>query len=136
MTFFFLLYTAVMEPQKKIRKLRAPSPDYQYAVLSKETTKDWVKDTVLQKTFDNMQSAVDFVNRMIQEYIEDYDLHEEFGNVIPSISIKDIPENAFRFGEPYQVINVKPPDEDDDDHDDDGMWGNLRLYIQRMKKTD
>lgn len=125
-----------MEPPKKIRKLRTPSPDYMYAVLSKETTKDSVKDTVLQKTFDNMQSAVDFVNHMIREYIEDYDLHEEFGNKIPTVSVADIHTDAFKWGEPFQVINVKPPEDEFDDPDDDGMWGNLRIYVQRMKRTD
>lgn len=124
------------EPPRKIRKLRTPSPDYNYAVLSKETTKDWVKDTILEKTFYNLQSAVDFVNRLIHGYIVDYDLTEEFGNNIPTISITDIPKNAFRYGEPFQVINVKSPTDECDNPDEDGMWGNLRIYIQRMGKTD
>ena len=124
-----------MEPPKKIRKLRNPSPDYQYAVLSKETTKDWVKDAVLEKVFDNLQSAVDHVNKMISNYIEDYDLLDEFENKIPTVSIADIPENAFRHGEPFQIINVKSPEDEFDDPNEDGMWGNLRIYIQRMKRS-
>lgn len=124
-----------MEPPKKIRKLRTPSPDCTYAVLSKETTKDWTKDTVLEKTFDNLQSALDYVNRMIHNYIEDYDLLEEFGNKIPEVSVANIPANAFKCGEPFQVINVKSPDDEFDDPDEDGMWGNLRIFIQKMKRT-
>lgn len=125
-----------MEPPKKIRRLRTPSPDYNYAVLSKETTKDWAKDTTLEKTFDNMQSAVDHVNRMIRNYIEDYDLAEEFGNNIPTVSIADIPKNAFRYREPFQIINVKSPEDEFQDPDEDGMWGNLRIYIQQLKRVD
>lgn len=124
-----------MEPQKKIRRLRTPSPDYTYAVLSKETTKDSTYDTHLNKTFDNLQSAVDHVNRMIRNYIDDYALEEEFGENIPAVSIVDIPANAFRYGEPFQIINVKSPEDEYDDPDEDGMWGNLRIYIQRMKKS-
>lgn len=125
-----------MEPPRKIRRLRTPSPDYQYAVLSKETTKDWVKDTVLEKTFDNLQSAIDYINKRIMMYIEDYDLTDEFGDKIPTVSVADIPEKAFRYSEPFQVINVKSPEDDFQDPAEDGMWGNLRLYIQRMKRTD
>lgn len=124
-----------MEPPKKIRKLRSPSPDYQYAVLSKETTKDWAKDTVLEKTFDNLQSAIDYVNRMIRNYIEEYCLEDEFGGRIPEVSVADIPADAFKWGEPFQMINVKSPEDEFDDPDEDGMWGNLRLYIQQMKRT-
>jgi hypothetical protein len=124
-----------MELPKKIRKLRTPSPNYTYAVLSKETTKDWAKDTVLQKTFDNLQSAVDRVNKMTVDYIDDYDLIEEFGENIPTVSIADIPKNAFRYREPFQIINVKSPDDECQDPDEDGMWGNLRIYIQRLDKT-
>jgi hypothetical protein len=124
-----------MELPKKIRKLRTPSPNYTYAVLSKETTKDWAKDTVLQKTFDNLQSAVDHVNKMTVDYIDDYDLIEEFGENIPTVSIADIPKNAFRYREPFQIINVKSPDDECQDPDEDGMWGNLRIYIQRLDKT-
>jgi hypothetical protein len=125
-----------MEPPKKIRKLRTPSPDYQYAVLSKETTKDWVKNTVLEKVFDNLQSAVDHVNKMISNYIEDYDLLDEFENKIPTVSIADISENAFRYGEPFQIINVKSPTDECDDPEEDGMWGNLRIYIQALRRSD
>ena len=124
-----------MEPPKKIRKLRTPSPDCNYAVLSKETTKDWAKDTVLEKTFDNLQAAVDYVNRMIRNYIEDYDLVDEFGKNIPEVSVADIPKNAFRYGEPFQIINVKSPEDEFQDPDEDGMWGNLRIFIQQMKRT-
>jgi len=125
-----------MEPPKKIRKLRTPSLDYQYIILSKETTKDWVNDTLVEKTCNNLQSAVDFVNRLIHRYIIDYDLEEEFGDKIPTVSIAEIPENAFRYGEPFQIINVKSPTDEFDHPDEDGMWGNMRIYIQRLKKSD
>lgn len=125
-----------MEPPKKIRKLSTPSPEYNYAILSRESTKDWAKDTVLEKTVDNLQSAVDYINQKITSYIEDCQLQEEFGNKIPTVSVADIPEDAFRYGEPFQIINVKSPTDEFDDPDEDGMWGNLRIYIQRMKKTD
>ena len=124
-----------MEPPKKIRKLRSPSLEYEYAVLSKETTKDWKKDTVLEKTFDNLQSAVDHVNRMILDYIEEYCLEDEFGDKIPTVSVADIPADAFKWGHPFQIINVKSPEDEFDDPDEDGMWGNLRIFIQQMKKT-
>lgn len=125
-----------MEPPKKIRKLRTPSLDYQYAVLSKETTKDWVKDTELDKIFDNLQSAIDYINQKIKWYIDDYELQEEFENNIPTVSIADIPENAFRHGEPFQIINVKSPTDECNDPEEDGMWGNLRIYIQRMRRSE
>jgi len=124
-----------MEPQKKIRRLRTPSPDYTYAVLSKETTKDCTHDTQLNKMFDNLQSAIDYTNMMIAAYIEDYDLEEEFGDNIPTVSVVDVPADAFRYAEPFQIINVKSPEDEFDDPAEDGMWGNMRIYIQRMKKS-
>ena len=125
-----------MEPPKKIRKLRTPSPDYQYAVLSKETTKDSVNEMEVDKIFSNLQSAIDYINKRIEWYIEEYCLEEEFGDKIPTVSVADIPKNAFCYGQPFQIINVKSPEDEFDDPNEDGMWGNLRLYIQQMRKAD
>lgn len=120
------------------RKLRIFKPaEYSYAVLTRETTKDWAKDTELNIICQTLEDAVEKVNSIIENYIKDYCLEEEFQNKFPTVSAHDIlNKKGIASGDPVQIINVKSPEDEFNDPDEDGMWGNLRIYIQRMKKTD
>lgn len=105
-----------------------------YAVLTQETTKDWKKPTQIEKLFRTLEGAVAHINKSIKEYIDDYDLLEEFDNKIPTVSIDDLKGHNLQ-REPHQLINLKPPSEDEDD-EEDGMWGNIRFFVQEMKLSD
>jgi predicted RNase H-like HicB family nuclease len=108
---------------------------YQYAVLTRETTKDWVKNTQVNSVCATLEQAIENVNSAIESYIKDYELEEDFNNTFPTVSIKDIDQREISYGEAVQVINLKSPKDESRDPNDDGTWGNLRIYIQRIKKT-
>ncbi len=105
-----------------------------YAVLSRETTKDWVKDTKLEKLCNSLEEAIVTINRLIKWYIDDYQLEDEFENKIPTVSMRNVSEDLLEFGLPVEIINVKSPKDEITDPNQDGMWGNFRIYIQKIKK--
>lgn len=106
---------------------------YQYIVLTRETTKDWVKDMEVNSIHRNLAGAVDRINALIHEYYLQEFAEDEEWEFIPAFQSKQVEyiiKNNSLISNIHQVINVKSKDESEDD--EDGEWGNLRIYIQKM----
>ena len=102
-----------------------------FAIISKEATKDMEIFSTVEMVFKTLEKAIDYVNMRIKEYIDMYELLDDFDGKYPSIDSKNVNEKKINHNQ-HLVMNVKQPHPDNDDEDEFGVCGNIQFFVQSV----
>lgn len=102
-----------------------------FAIVSKEATKDYEIFTSIEMAFQSLEKAIDYVNMRIKQYVDMFELLDEFDGKYPSVDIKNVNEKKINHSL-HLLINVKQPHPDNDDDDEFGICGNIQFFVQTL----